>query len=349
MILKTLQRSGSDLSSPAYQLQVLGDAEQVGPVSTFGSTLAGHAAWPLRGTSLRTLQINLGKVCNQTCTHCHVDAGPDRRESMTRETAVAVIEFAKRSEVQTLDITGGAPEMNPNFTWLVEEATKMSIRVIDRCNLTILLAPGFTHLPDFLAANRVNVVASLPCYLEDNCDAQRGSGVFSKSIRGIERLNGLGYGVEDSGLELDLVYNPVGTGLPPDQQSLERQYRDQLWSRYQIRFNRLFTITNMPISRYLDDLLRQGKLAEYMEKLVRHFNPGTIEGLMCRSMISVDWRGYVYDCDFNQMLDLRIAGDRTHISELNLSDVVGREIKTANHCYGCTAGGGSSCTGAIST
>jgi radical SAM/Cys-rich protein len=295
------------------------------------------------------LQINLGKVCNQTCTHCHVDAGPDRRESMTRETAAAVIEFAKRSEVRTLDITGGAPEMNPNFTWLVEEATKMSIHVIDRCNLTILSAPGFTHLPDFLAANRVNVVASLPCYLEDNCDAQRGSGVFGKSIRAIERLNGLGYGVEDSGLELDLVYNPVGTGLPPDQRSLEREYRDQLWLRYQIRFNHLFTITNMPISRYLDDLLRQGKLAEYMEKLVRYFNPGTIEGLMCRSMISIDWRGYVYDCDFNQMLDLRIAGNRTHISELNVSDVVGREIKTANHCYGCTAGGGSSCTGAIST
>ena len=349
MILKTLQRTGSALSSPAHQLQVLGDAEQVGPIPTFGSTLAGHADWPLRGTSLRTLQINLGKVCNQTCTHCHVDAGPDRRESMTRETAAAVIEFAKRSEVRTLDITGGAPEMNPNFTWLVEEATKRSIRVIDRCNLTILSAPGFTHLPDFLAANRVNVVASLPCYLEDNCDAQRGSGVFGKSIRAIERLNGLGYGVEDSGLELDLVYNPVGTGLPPDQRSLEREYRDQLWSRYQIRFNHLFTITNMPISRYLDDLLRLGKLAEYMEKLVRHFNPGTIEGLMCRSMISVDWRGYVYDCDFNQMLDLKIAGDRTHISELNVSDVVGREIKTANHCYGCTAGGGSSCTGAIST
>jgi len=349
MMLKTLQRSGSALSSTAYQLKVLGDAEQVGPVPTFGSTLAGHTEWPLRAASLRTLQINLGKVCNQTCTHCHVDAGPDRRESMTSETAAAVIEFAKSSGVQTLDITGGAPEMNPDFTWLVEEATKLSIRVIDRCNLTILLAPGFTHLPEFLAANRVNVVASLPCYLEDNCDAQRGSGVFGKSIRAIELLNRLGYGVEGSGLELDLVYNPVGTGLPPDQQTLERQYRDQLWSPYQIRFNRLFTITNMPISRYLDDLLSQGKLAEYMEKLVRHFNPATIDGLMCRSMISVDWRGYVYDCDFNQMLDLKIAGDRTHITELNVSDVVGREIKTANHCYGCTAGGGSSCTGAIST
>jgi radical SAM/Cys-rich protein len=347
MILKTLQRTGNELSSPVYQLKVLGDCKFVGNISSFEESIRGHVAGGLRSLGLTTLQINLGKVCNQTCSHCHVDAGPDRRESMTRDTAEDVIAFLRRSNVQTLDITGGAPEMNPNFVWLVQQATAMGLKVIDRCNLTILLAPGFTHLPDFLAQHGVEVVASLPCYLEDNCDAQRGSGVFAKSIQAIRRLNELGYGGEAAELLLNLVYNPVGTGLPPNQKELEQAYRVQLWDRYAIRFNHLYTITNMPISRYLDDLLRRGELEKYMEKLVRHFNPQTLDGLMCRTLVSVDWQGNVFDCDFNQMLDMPIVGPQTHISKLTEADLVNRLVKTANHCFGCTAGSGSSCTGTI--
>ncbi|HBJ37912.1 MAG TPA: radical SAM protein [Planctomycetaceae bacterium] len=347
MKLQTLQRTGNQLSSPKFQLKVLGDSEHVGNINSFEKTIHKYVTGSLRSLGLTTLQINLGKVCNQTCSHCHVDAGPDRRESMSRETAEDVIDFLRRSKLETLDITGGAPEMNPNFVWLVEQASEMGLKVIDRCNLTILLAPGFTQLPEFLARHRVEVVASLPCYLEDNCDAQRGSGVFAKSIQAIKRLNDLGYGDDSSGLSLNLVYNPVGTGLPPNQNDLEQAYRDQLGNRYAIRFSHLYTITNMPISRYLDDLLRRGELSTYMEKLVRHFNPQTLSGLMCRTLVSVDWQGNVYDCDFNQMLDLPIQGAQTHISKLTEFDLANRMIKTANHCFGCTAGSGSSCTGTI--
>lgn len=347
MIFKTLQRTGNELSSPVYQLKVLGDSNFVGNILGFDESIRGHVAGGLRSLGLTTLQINLGKVCNQTCSHCHVDAGPDRRESMSQKTAEDVIDFLSRSNVQTLDITGGAPEMNPNFVWLVQQATAMGLKVIDRCNLTILLAPGFTHLPEFLARHRVEVVASLPCYLEDNCDAQRGSGVFAKSIQAIKRLNELGYGGEADELSLNLVYNPVGTGLPPNQKELEEAYRAQLWDRYAIRFSHLYTITNMPISRYLDDLLRRGELEKYMAKLVSHFNPQTLDGLMCRTLVSVDWQGNVYDCDFNQMLDMPVEGPQTHISKLTEADLVNRLIKTANHCFGCTAGSGSSCTGTI--
>ncbi len=348
MILKTLQRTNSPLRSPSHQLKVLSDPDLVGSLEPFDERLAKHIDGPLRSTALQTLQINLGKVCNQTCSHCHVDAGPDRRESMSRETAEQVVQFMERSTIQTLDVTGGAPEMNANFCRLVEHAHRLNISVIDRCNLTILLAPGFTQLPEFLAKHRVRIVASLPCYLEENCDAQRGTGVFAKSILAIRVLNELGYGVSDSGLELDLVYNPVGTNLPPDQESLERDYREQLWHRYAIHFNRLLTITNMPISRYLDDLLRQGEFTTYMNRLVDHFNPGTVAGLMCRSMVSVDWRGYLYDCDFNQMLDLAITDvERRHISTIQTEAMVSRLIQTGNHCYGCTAGQGSSCNGSI--
>jgi radical SAM/Cys-rich protein len=268
---------------------------------------------------------------------------------MSREVAQQIVDFLRDSDIQTLDITGGAPEMNPNFRWLVEQATELGRRTIDRCNLTILMANGFMDLPEFLAGHQTEIVASLPCYLEENCDAQRGSGVFVKSIAAIRKLNELGYAQPGSGLELNLVYNPVGTGLPPDQAELESEYRKQLAARYDIQFNSLFTITNMPISRYLDDLLKQNMYMEYMEKLLANYNPSTVDELMCRTMISVDYEGYLYDCDFNQMLGIKTdRSRRQHIAKVTASDLAGRQIQTANHCFGCTAGTGSSCQGSLS-
>jgi radical SAM/Cys-rich protein len=348
MKLKTLQRTGNVLASPIEQLHILQD-RQPSHVAPFSDRLAEHGLLPLYRKQLTTLQINVGKVCNQTCTHCHVDAGPDRRESMTYETARQVIDFLARSEVKTLDITGGAPEMNPQFRMLVQEARKLDRQVIDRCNLTILLANGFTDLPQFLAEHQVSIVASLPCYLEENCDAQRGNGVFVKSIEAIRRLNLLGYAQPNSNLQLDLVYNPTGLGLPPEQQKLEASYKSELDARYGIQFNNLFTITNMPVSRFLDELMRRGKYEEYLEKLASSFNPSTLGNLMCRSLLSVDWNGFIYDCDFNQMLALAITeGDgRVHISQLTDDLLSDRAIRTANHCYGCTAGCGSSCGGSL--
>ncbi len=348
MKLQTLNRTGNPLASPAVQLQVLQNS-QPSLVTPFSDKLGEQGVWPLFRKRLTTLQINVGKVCNQTCSHCHVDAGPDRRESMTYETAQQVIDFLARSEVKTLDITGGAPEMNPQFRMLVQEARKLDKQVIDRCNLTILLANGFADLPEFLAEHQVSVVASLPCYLEENCDAQRGSGVFVKSIAAIRRLNTLGYAQPNSHLKLDLVYNPTGLGLPPEQLKLEAAYKSELDARYGIQFNNLLTITNMPVSRFLDDLLRRGKYEEYLEKLIQSFNPGTIDNLMCRFLLSVDWNGFIYDCDFNQMLDLAITeGDsRVHISELTDALLSDRAIRAANHCFGCTAGCGSSCGGSL--
>ena len=348
MILKTLHRQSHPLASPIQQLEILHDPNVLG-AGRFAEVLTGHVRLPLLRRELTTLQINVGRVCNQTCGHCHVDAGPDRREAMNAETAQQIIDFLKRSRVQTLDITGGAPEMNPHFRMLVEAARALNKEVIDRCNLTILLANGFTDLPQFLADQQVQIIASLPCYLESNCDAQRGDGVFQKSIQAIKILNDMGYAQENSLLQLNLVYNPVGTGLPPDQAKLEGDYRDHLLTRYGIRFNRLFTITNMPVSRYLEDLIRRQKYAEYMHKLLTHFNANTLDGLMCRSLISVDWNGYLYDCDFNQMLDLpiRSSAQRLHISKVQEQDLIGLPIATDNHCFGCTAGCGSSCTGSL--
>jgi radical SAM/Cys-rich protein len=278
-----------------------------------------------------------------------VDAGPDRREIMSRNTAQMCLDVLGATSIPTLDITGGAPEMNPHFQYLVTEARRLGRNVIDRCNLTILLAPGYEHLRAFLAENAVQVVASLPCYLEENTDAQRGTGVFVRSIEALRRLNALGYGHPDSGLVLDLVFNPRGPSLPPPQAALEGAYRRELLSRFGIVFNRLYTITNMPISRFLDDLLKGGRLEEYMSKLVAAFNLATCAGLMCRTTISVDWRGYLYDCDFNQMLDLRTSTNAPqHISEFREDLLANRPIVTGQHCYGCTAGAGSSCQGAIS-
>ncbi len=314
----------------------------------FEERLVQIGEWPLRAAGIDTLQVNVGKLCNQTCRHCHVDAGPTRTEIMTRETAELVVEVLRRHEIPTVDITGGAPELNPNFEYLVREARARDRHVIDRCNLTVFFVDGKECLPEFLRDHQVEVTASLPCYTEENVEKQRGKGVFTKSIQALRRLNELGYGRPDSNLKLNLVYNPVGPYLPGPQESLERDYHQHLQDEHGVIFNRLYTLTNMPISRFLADLNRSGKLETYMALLEEKFNPTTIEGLMCRSLVSVGWDGTLYDCDFNQMLDLRVNdGLPHHIREFDAYLLARREIRTGRHCYGCTAGGGSSCMGAL--
>lgn len=318
-----------------------------------------HATLPLlkesdfpaiRRGRLETLQVNLGYLCNQTCLHCHVNAGPRRTEIMNEATVQTVIDFLKAQHIKTLDLTGGAPEMNPHFRSLVREARKLGVRVIDRCNLTILEEPGQEDLTSFMAAHGVEMVASLPCYLGDNVDVQRGKGVFETSIRALKRLNGLGYGVEGSGLTLTLVYNPQGASLPPSQTELEAAYKRELHIRYDILFNHLYTITNMPIQRFGSMLISRGEFASYMQLLKEAYSERNLTGLMCRSLISIDWQGYVYDCDFNQMLDLPMqetSGKKTYLSDLMKRGVEGSPITVMDHCYGCTAGQGSSCGGQL--
>lgn len=341
----TLLRQSSPLADARQQVAIL---ESRGNELPFAQVLAKHGLRPLRADGIQVLQVNLGRLCNQTCRHCHVDAGPDRREIMSFETVQSCLDVLARSTIPTLDITGGAPEMNSHFQHLVVEARRLGCGIIDRCNLTILLAPGYEHLTRFLADNEVQIVASLPCYLEENTDAQRGQGVFLRSIEALRRLNSVGFGQPETGLILNLVFNPQGPVLPPPQGKLEEAYRGELLSRFGIVFNRLFTITNMPINRFLNDLLADGRFEEYIGKLAAAFNPATCEGLMCRTTLSVDWRGYLYDCDFNQMLELPIASNARHISEFREELLAGRPIVTGQHCFGCTAGAGSSCQGAIS-
>jgi len=300
--------------------------------------------------NLNTLQVNLGYRCNQSCVHCHVAAGPTRTEIMTKETVLTVLAFLERQKVTTLDLTGGAPELNPNFRFLVESAKNLGVQVIDRCNLTILEEPGQEGLSEFLARHQVAVVASLPCYLEENVDKQRGNGVFSASIRGLQRLNALGYGREGRTLTLDLVFNPQGPVLPPPQAELESAYKRELWERFGIEFNRLLSLANMPIQRFGSLLVSKGEFATYLDLLKNAHSDANLEHVMCRSLISVDWQGYVYDCDFNQMLDMPmmlVQGQRPHLSELFNEDLSDRPVQVAGHCYGCTAGQGSSCQGAL--
>lgn len=343
----TLLRQGSPLSSPHAQLNVL-EAPLEPPLPTFEQGLRQHGKVHFRTVGIEVLQVNLGKLCNQTCRHCHVDAGPDRREIMSRATIDQCLDAFRRSEIPTLDITGGAPELNPHFRYLVREARRLNRRIIDRSNLTILLAPGFTDLPQFLAEHRVEIVASLPCYLEENCDRQRGSGVFKRSIEALQRLNELGFGRPEGPLSLTLVYNPTGASLPPSEEKLEANYRRELSDRYGVEFTRLITITNMPISRFLDDLLASGEYEHYMRRLVDAFNPATLDGVMCRTTLSVDWQGRLFDCDFNQMLDLEVvSGKPRHIREFDFDELAERQIVTRRHCFGCTAGAGSSCQGSI--
>jgi radical SAM/Cys-rich protein len=307
---------------------------------------------PIRRGPLHTLQVNVGYRCNQSCVHCHVNAGPSRTEEMTGDVADVVLAVLERRRIGTLDITGGAPELNPQFRRLVAAARDMGVRVIDRCNLTILEVPGQEDLAEFLAAQQVEVVASMPCYLEDNVERQRGKGVFAGSIRGLQRLNALGYGREGSGLILNLVYNPQGPSLPPAQDKLEEDYKRALGERHGIVFNRLYTLANMPIQRFGAILIAQRQFDRYLDLLQHAHLDSNLDRVMCRNLISVDWRGYVYDCDFNQMLDLPLVSgqralERVHLSDLLEADVEGLPIRVAGHCYGCTAGQGSSCGGAL--
>jgi radical SAM/Cys-rich protein len=302
----------------------------------------------LRAATVQTLQVNVGKLCNQACKHCHVDASPKRTEIMPRETAEQVLAALRKFGIATLDLTGGAPELNPNFRYLVTEAKAAGAHVMVRHNLTVMFEPGQADLPEFFRAQQVEVVSSLPYFLEQQTDAQRGNGVFAKSIEAVRRLNAVGYGVAGTGLLLNLVYNPVGAFLPPPQASIEADFKRELQMRYGLVFNSLYTITNMPIKRFLDYLRRSGNEERYMRKLVEAFNPATMEGLMCRTLVSVDWTGRLYDCDFNQMLELGVVDELPqHIADFNPAAFAARRIVTGAHCFGCTAGAGSSCGGAV--
>jgi radical SAM/Cys-rich protein len=304
---------------------------------------------PIYRSTLETLQINIGLKCNQQCVHCHVNSSPRRKEKMSEETIESVKSFLIHNNIKTLDITGGAPELHPQFQELVLFARENDVHVIDRCNLTILFEPGQENLAEFLADNHIEVVASLPCYLEENVDAQRGKGVFDKSIVGIQKLNELGYGKEGSGLILNLVYNPQGPSLPPSQEELESAYKKELYERYQIQFNQLFTICNMPIQRFGSTLISHDQLNDYMSLLKSSYRDENVENVMCRHLISVDWQGYVFDCDFNQMLNLNMAdkAERVHLTDLLNKDISEEPISVRDHCYACTAGQGSSCGGAL--
>jgi radical SAM/Cys-rich protein len=341
----TLLSAQHPLASASAQLKLLAD---MNGGSSFETRLAQVGLFPLRATGMTVFQINMGKLCNQTCKHCHVDAGPDRTERMSRDTAELCVKALAGTDIPTVDLTGGAPELNPNFRWLVEQARGLGRHVMDRCNLSVLLIPAQADLATFLAAHQVEVIASLPSYRASQTDAQRGDGIFEKSIEALRRLNQLGYGQPDSGLALNLVYNPVGAFLPPKQAAIEAQFRKELRARHHVEFTHLYTITNMPVSRYLEFLVETGNYTQYMERLANAFNPVAAAGVMCRSMISVGWDGFLYDCDFNQMLELPIDhGAPSHIRDFDPAKLHHRQIVTRNHCYGCTAGSGSSCGGTV--
>lgn len=343
-MIQSLKKQKHKLSTPEGQINVLSDVSALG-IPTFGSKLNDLGHTTLKPTSIDIFQVNVGKMCNQVCAHCHVDAGPDRKEIMTRETMQQCIDAIKDTEIKTVDLTGGAPEMNPDFRWFVEELRAIDKEIIVRCNLTIILAnPKYHDLPEFFKKHKVNVVSSLPYFTAKRTDAQRGDGVFDKSIKALQMLNEVGYGKGDPDLQLDLVYNPAGAFLPGDQMTLENQFKTKL-SEYDIEFDSLFAITNLPVSRFLEYLVRSEKYQDYMDELVNAFNPVAAEGVMCRSTISVGWDGYLYDCDFNQMLELKVEGSN-HVSSFNHEELSRRDIIVNQHCYGCTAGAGSSCGGA---
>ncbi len=348
---KSLKSRGTNLSDTFVQLNVLNGKDIVdAKFPSFTDQLAVIGHQPLKVKPVEIFQLNIGKLCNQTCAHCHVDAGPDRKEeNMDRATLERCLEIiAAVPSIHTVDITGGAPEMNPHFRWFVEEVSALGKKVIDRCNLTIIRAnPKYHDLPEFFAKHKVQVVSSLPYFSKKRTDSQRGDGVFEDSIEALQMLNAVGYGKEGTGLELHLVYNPSGAFLPAGQETLQAEFKRQLKRKYDIEFNMLFAITNLPIARFLDYLLESGNYEEYMEKLVEAYNPATVEGLMCRNTLSVSWDGYIYDCDFNQMLDLKVASNSQHINDFDLAALNQRDVVVNQHCYGCTAGAGSSCGGEI--
>lgn len=343
-MLKSLLSRTSPLAQAENQLEAL---HALG-LDRFDETLQKFDLHPLRPIGIDTLQINLGKMCNQTCKHCHVDAGPDRKEIMTRKTLEQCLRILKNEAIKTVDLTGGAPEMNPEFRWFVKEVYALGKRILVRCNLTIILANKKHHdLPEFFKEHGVEVISSLPHYSAVRTDRQRGEGVFDRSIKALRMLNAVGYGLDGSGLELNLVYNPGGAILPAAQSGLEHDFKTRLQTDFGITFNQLFTITNMPVSRFLEYLIESGNLEEYMQKLVEAFNPRAADGVMCRSILSLGWDGYLYDCDFNQMLNMKITGAPNHIRDFDLEKLIHRTIQTNEHCFGCTAGAGSSCGGEL--
>lgn len=347
MALPTLLNTRSPLADSAAQRATL---DTLPLARSFGAALSSAGHDPLRASSISVLQMNVGKRCNQACRHCHVDAGPDRTEVMTDDVVEACLRYLERGGVPTVDITGGAPELHPRFREIVTRAHAAGAHVIDRCNLTITQLPNYASLPEFFAEHRVEIVASLPSFAARQTDAQRGAGVFEESIAALRRFNELGYGIDGSGLRLNLVTNPVGAFLPGSQQALEADWKRELQRLHGISFNRLYTITNMPISRFLQFLIDSGNLQAYMDKLVNAFNPATLEGLMCRFTLSVGWDGRLYDCDFNQMIDLGTApGASRTIFDIDPASLSSRRIVIGPHCFGCTAGAGSSCGGATAT
>ena len=340
----SLLTRGSPLANTARQREIL---DQLALAREFDTALAGCGLNPLRPTGIDILQVNIGKLCNQTCRHCHVDAGPDRREIMSRETMEQCLDVLRATSIPTVDITGGAPELNPDFRWFVEECRALGRHVMDRCNLTVLETAPHRDLPGFFAEHRVELVCSLPHYRQTGTDTQRGDGVYAASIRALRNLNEAGYGSGRNGLRLVLVTNPVGAFLPANQPSLEREWKREMLRMHGIRFDALYCITNMPISRFLEWLIATDNLQSYMERLVNRFNPSAAHGVMCRNMLSVGWDGMLYDCDFNQMLELPVAPARArHIRDFDAGALSAREIVVGRHCFGCTAGAGSSCGGA---
>lgn len=348
--MKSLKAEGNILADADYQVELLEtDNHNAFRLIPFQQNLERAGLFPLRPANIEVFQVNIGKMCNQVCKHCHVDAGPDRKEIMTRETMQQCLEaLADHPSIRIVDITGGAPELNPDFRWFVKNIKALGMHIIVRCNLTIILASKrFYDLPDFFKFHNVEVVSSLPFYTKDRTDRQRGNGVFEDSIKALQMLNTVGYGIPGTNLTLNLVYNPAGAFLPPDQSVLEKEFKTALAKDFGIQFNNLFTITNLPISRYLDYLLNSGNYEKYMEKLINAFNPAAAANVMCRNTISIGWDGYLYDCDFNQMLELKVKSDKKHISHFSTSELMNREIVVSQHCYGCTAGAGSSCGGAV--
>lgn len=345
--MKSLQALKHALADAGHQVDIL---EHQHAFPQFSEKLEQIGLFPLKPLAAEIFQVNLGKMCNQVCKHCHVDAGPDRKEIMTRDTMELCLKVLEENpSFVTVDLTGGAPELNPDFRWFVEKIKELNRHIIVRCNLTILLAnKRFNDLPEFYKMHSVEVVSSLPFYTQDRTDRQRGDGVFEDSIKALQMLNAVGYGMENTGLHLNLVYNPAGAFLPPSQAALEQEYKTALAKEYGIHFNALYAITNMPISRYLDYLLVSGNYERYMEKLIHAFNPAAAKMVMCRNTLSVSWDGYLYDCDFNQMLGLPVScKDSQHLSAFDAESMAARSIVLNQHCYGCTAGAGSSCVGTV--
>lgn len=344
MIFETLKSRRLPISEPMNQIKLLETLK----LPKFKDKLREIGLYPFKSSKIEVFQINLGKKCNQLCMHCHVDAGPDRTEIMSRNILEDCIKAIMQTNIKTIDLTGGAPEMNPNFKWVIEKLSKLGKQVIVRSNLTILMHRDYVDLPKFFKKHNIQIISSLPCYTKENVDKQRGDGVYARSIQILKKLNSLGYGEKGSGLVLNLVYNPLGAYLPGSQESLELDYKRELSELFEIKFNNLFTMVNMPINRFLDFLMSTGSYEDYMELLVNSFNPAVVKNLMCRNTISVDWEGFLYDCDFNQMLGLKIGGmSPIHIKDFDLHQLSDRKIIVSQNCYGCTAGSGSSCQGSV--